>query len=319
MSRTAAIDCGTNSIRLLIADVTGDGGLTDVVREMRIVRLGQGVDRTGKFAPEALDRTRAALTEYAAAIDEHGAERVRMVATSATRDASNRDEFVEMVRAELGVAPEVISGNEEAALSFTGAASVLTESTGPLLVADIGGGSTELVRGEAGVPGGGTLRSHSMNVGCVRMTERHLHDDPPTDEQAAAVVADVRAALDDARADVPLGGPVTFVGVAGTVTTIAGIALHLDEYDPRAIHGAKLSAGQVHEVADLLLGMNHDERAALPVMHPGRVDVIIGGALVLRTLVEEIGVDTVIASEHDILDGIALGLAGNGPSNAGHR
>jgi exopolyphosphatase / guanosine-5'-triphosphate,3'-diphosphate pyrophosphatase len=309
MTRVAAVDCGTNSIRLLIADGTDDGGLTDVVREMRIVRLGQDVDRTGQFAPEALERTRAALTEYAAAITEHRVGRVRMVATSATRDAGNRNEFVAMVRAELGVDPEVISGNEEAALSFAGAASVLTESTGPLLVTDIGGGSTELVRGEAGVPGGGTLRSHSMNVGCVRMTERHLHDDPPTDDQAAAVVADVRAALEEARADVPLEGPVTFVGVAGTVTTIAGIALGLDEYDPAAIHGAVLSADQVHEVATRLLGMNRDERAALPVMHPGRVDVITGGALVLRTLVDEIGVDAVVTSEHDILDGIALSLS----------
>jgi exopolyphosphatase/guanosine-5'-triphosphate,3'-diphosphate pyrophosphatase len=303
MTRFAAIDCGTNSIRLLIADVT-DGGLVDVVREMRVVRLGQGVDRTGRLAPEALERTRVALVDYAATIREHQAERVRMVATSATRDAANRAEFVSMVRAELGVVPEVITGREEAELSFAGATSVLSEVRGPLLVADIGGGSTELVRG-----GDGDLRSHSMDVGCVRMTERHLRDDPPTAEQVAATVADLRAAIDLARADVPLDPDVTFVGVAGTVTTIVAIALDLDHYDADAIHGSTITARQVQDVTARLLQMTHAERAALPVMHPGRVDVIGGGALVLRTLMEEIGVGSVIASEHDILDGIALSLA----------
>jgi exopolyphosphatase/guanosine-5'-triphosphate,3'-diphosphate pyrophosphatase len=303
MTRTAGIDCGTNSIRLLVADVV-DGGLTDVVREMRVVRLGQGVDRTGRLAPEALERTRAALADYAATIRATGAERVRMVATSATRDAGNRAEFVELVRRELGVPPEVISGAEEAALSYAGAASVLDLTAGPALVADIGGGSTELVRG-----GAGGLRAFSMDVGCVRMTERHLHDDPPTPEQIAATVADLRAAVAQARRHVPLDPDVTFVGVAGTVTTIAAIALGLDRYDPEAIHGSKISAGQVAEVTERLLGMSHAQRAELPVMHPGRVDVIGGGALVLRTLVEEIGVDAVIASEHDILDGIALSVA----------
>jgi exopolyphosphatase/guanosine-5'-triphosphate,3'-diphosphate pyrophosphatase len=301
--RVAGIDCGTNSIRLLIADVDGTE-LTDVVREMRVVRLGQGVDRTGRLASDALERTRVALADYAAAIREHGAERVRMVATSATRDAANRADFTAMVRAELGVDPEVITGHEEAALSFAGAASVLGGGTAPLLVADIGGGSTELVRG-----GDGALRAHSMDVGCVRMTERHLHDDPPTRAQIDATIGDVRAAIDAARADVPVDASATFVGVAGTVTTIAAIALGLDRYDPNAIHGSTMRADQVDDVTDRLLRMTHAERAALPVMHPGRVDVIGGGALVLRTLMEEAGVDAVIASEHDILDGIALSLA----------
>ncbi len=303
--RVAALDCGTNSIRLLVADVA-DGRLTDVVREMRVVRLGQGVDRTGRLAPEALARTRAALADYARIITDDGAQRVRMVATSATRDAANRDEFVAMVRAELGTDPAVISGHEEAALSFAGAAGVRVGSSGPLLVADIGGGSTELVRGEVGadVP----LQTHSMDVGCVRMTERHLHDDPPSAAQVGAVVADVRAAIDAARPDVPLDPDVTFVGVAGTVTTVAAIALGLERYDPLAIHGAGVSADQVAETTERLVGMTRAERAALPVMHPGRVDVIAGGALVLRTLVEQIGVNAVIASEHDILDGIALSL-----------
>jgi exopolyphosphatase/guanosine-5'-triphosphate,3'-diphosphate pyrophosphatase len=300
--RVAGIDCGTNSIRLLIADVER-AGLTDVVREMRIVRLGQGVDHTGRLAPEALERTRMALADYAATIREHEAERVRMVATSATRDAANRDEFTEMVHAELGAEPEVITGQQEAALTFTGAASALDDAKESLLVVDIGGGSTELVRGTDG-----TIRAHSMDVGCVRMTERHLRDDPPTAEQIAATVADVRAAVRDARADVPLDGPLTFVGVAGTVTTVAAIALRLDRYDAEAIHGSTITAAQIADVAERLLRMTHAERASLPVMHPGRVDVIGGGALVLRTLVEETGVDSVVASEHDILDGIALSL-----------
>ncbi|HEY8826917.1 MAG TPA: Ppx/GppA phosphatase family protein [Jatrophihabitantaceae bacterium] len=303
--RVAGIDCGTNSIRLLVADAV-DGRLVDVVREMRIVRLGEGVDRTGSLAPQALERTRLALADYAATIAAHGTERVRMVATSATRDAANRDMFLAMVRTVLGVEPDVISGAEEAALSFIGAADGLPGVTGPVLVADIGGGSTELVLGDASEPR--RLRSHSMDVGCVRMTERRLGDDPPTPAQVAATVDDLRAAIALAAVDVPITDPATFVGVAGTVTTLAAIALGLPRYDAEAIHGSVLSAEQVHDVTARLLAMTHDERAALPVMHPGRVDVICGGALVLRTLVEAAGATNVIASEHDILDGIALSL-----------
>jgi exopolyphosphatase/guanosine-5'-triphosphate,3'-diphosphate pyrophosphatase len=251
-----------------------------------------------------LARTRAALLDYAATISELGASAVRMVATSATRDAANRDEFVAMVNGVLGIAPEVITGAEEAALSFTGAVGGLPGVAGDLLVADIGGGSTELVRG---CPGG-ELASFSMDVGCVRMTERHLHDDPPTADQIAATVADLQDALAVARAHVPLDPEVTLVGVAGTVTTIAALALGLDHYDPQAIHGATITAAEVEEVTERLVHMTHDERAALSVMHPGRVDVIGGGALVLRTLVRECGVDAVVASEHDILDGIVLSL-----------
>jgi exopolyphosphatase / guanosine-5'-triphosphate,3'-diphosphate pyrophosphatase len=305
MSRVAAIDCGTNSIRLLVADVV-DGRITDVVRRMEIVRLGQGVDRTGRFADDALDRTFAALDDYARVIGRTGATRVRMVATSATRDAANRAEFVAMVHDVLGTEPEVISGDQEAALSFAGAVASLRDLPGPVLVADIGGGSTELVVGSPDGTGG--LRSRSMDVGCVRMTERHLHSDPPTPEQIAAAVGDVRAAIDRARRDVPLYDVGAFVGVAGTVTTIAAIARDLPEYDAEAIHGSVLSAAQVDEVTARLLAMTHAQRAALPVMHPGRVDVIGGGALILRTLVEATGAAEVIASEHDILDGIALSL-----------
>jgi exopolyphosphatase/guanosine-5'-triphosphate,3'-diphosphate pyrophosphatase len=305
--RLAGIDCGTNSIRLLVADV--DGGsparLVDVVREMRVVRLGQGVDRTGRLAPEAIDRTRSALRDYAATIRDLGAERVRMVATSATRDATNRADFVAMVEQELGVAPEVITGDDEARLSFAGAVGSLPDMSGRVLVSDIGGGSTELVLGN----GGDVVGSISMDVGCVRMTERHLHEDPPTAEQIARTVDDLNAALVAAGETVPLRTAERFVGVAGTVTTIAAIALGLDRYDADVIHGSAISAEQIADVTDRLLRMTHDERAALPVMHPGRVDVIGGGALVLRTLVEHTGASQVIASEHDILDGITLSLA----------
>jgi exopolyphosphatase/guanosine-5'-triphosphate,3'-diphosphate pyrophosphatase len=309
--RVAAIDCGTNSIRLLIADPRadtgpGDAGLVDVVREMRIVRLGQGVDRTGRLAPEAIDRTREALVEYAELIDKHGTSAVRMVATSATRDAANRDEFVAMVRGVLGVDPEVITGAEEAALSFAGAVAGLPGAPAPVLVADIGGGSTELVLGGGNASG---LRANSMDIGCVRMTERHLRADPPTAEQIAATVADVRAAIAMAAPDVPIREAATFVGVAGTVTTLAALVHRLPAYDPAAIHGSVMTAAEVHDVTARLLAMTHEQRAALPVMHPGRVDVIGGGAIVLRELVDATGVAEVVASEHDILDGIAQSLA----------
>ncbi|CAN5427855.1 Ppx/GppA phosphatase family protein [soil metagenome] len=304
--RVAGIDCGTNSIRLLVADPADGGGLRDVHREMRVVRLGEGVDGTGMLSAQALERTRLALADYADVIASLGARHVRMVATSASRDARNAAEFVTMVLHTLGVEPEVISGTEEAALSFIGAIGGLPGAADPLLVADIGGGSTELVLGSPATEL--VTASFSMDVGCVRMTERHLHDDPPTESQIAATVDDRRAAIQLASEHVPVSDAAAFVGVAGTVTTIAAIALGLPAYDPDAIHGSVLSAAQVDEVTDRLLGMSRSERAAMPVMHPGRVDVIGGGALVLRTLMREIGVGSVIVSEHDILDGIALSL-----------
>jgi exopolyphosphatase/guanosine-5'-triphosphate,3'-diphosphate pyrophosphatase len=276
---------------------------------MRIVRLGEGVDRTGRLSVAALERTRAALADYTEVIAAQRGERVRMVATSATRDAANRADFVAMVRATLGADPEVISGAEEAQLSFTGAVATLPGLCGPVLVADIGGGSTELVLGEPDAPAGPPLRSYSMDVGCVRMTERHLHDDPPTPAQIGATVADLRAALTRAGQDVPLDTGAALVGVAGTVTTLAALVHKLPSYDPAAIHGSVMTTAQVRAITDRLLAMTHAERAALPVMHPGRVDVIGGGALVLRTLMEVTGAESVIASEHDILDGIALSLA----------
>ncbi len=305
MSRVAGIDCGTNSIRLLVADLEG-GALTDVHREMRVVRLGEGVDRTGRLAPQALERTRLALVDYAAVIKQHGADRVRMVATSASRDADNAAEFAATVLDTLGVEPEVITGLAEASLSFTGAVAGLPAARDPLLVADIGGGSTELVLGSPAAAA--VLAAYSMDVGCVRLTERHLHTDPPRPAEIEATLADLRTALSAAGEQVPVAEAAGFVGVAGTVTTIAAIALGLSAYDPVAIHGSVISYRQVAEVSSQLLAMSRADRAALPVMHPGRVDVIGGGALVLRTVMEFVGAAEVLVSEHDILDGIALSL-----------
>lgn len=326
MTRVAGIDCGTNSIRLLIAEL-GSAGLTDVHREMRVVRLGEGVDRTGLLAPQALERTRLALVDYAALIKRNGVDRVRMVATSASRDAGNAAEFSAMVLEALGTEPEVISGLAEASLSFVGAVAGLrvqsglrvqqsvqdsdslgsaSTSSGPLLVADIGGGSTELVLGSAAQQK--VIAAHSMDVGCVRLTERHLHTDPPLASEIEATLADLHQALAVAGGYVPVADAVGFVGVAGTVTTIAAIALGLLAYDPVAIHGSVISYRQVVEVTAALLSMTRAERAALPVMHPGRVDVIGGGALVLQAVMEFVGAEQVLVSEHDILDGIALSL-----------
>ncbi len=301
MTRVAAIDCGTNSIRLLVVDVAGET-LTDVVRRMEIVRLGQGVDRTGRLAPEAIERTRVALAGYAAQIAELGAVRTRMVATSATRDAENGADFRAMVRQTLGVPPEVVSGDEEARLSFAGAVRGLPPGLpAPYLVADIGGGSTELVRGSSTVEA-----AISVDIGCVRMTERHLHDDPPTAVQIAAAEVDIGTAVGRALAAVGLGG--TLVGLAGSVTTVAAIALDLPEYDAARIHHARIAYADVAKVTADLLAATRAARLAIPVMHPGRADVIGAGALILRVIMERAGVDAVTASEHDILDGIALSM-----------
>ncbi|WP_093800531.1 Ppx/GppA phosphatase family protein [Streptomyces sp. Wb2n-11] len=313
MTRVAAIDCGTNSVRLLVADadpVTGE--LTDIDRRMRIVRLGQDVDRTGRLAPEALERTFAACREYAEAIAAHGAEKVRFVATSASRDAENREDFVRGVHDILRVEPEVITGDQEAEFSFTGATKELTgreDLTGPYLVVDIGGGSTEFVVGDDRV-----RAARSVDIGCVRMTERHLVQggavtDPPVPGQVAAIRADIRAALDLAEETVPLRQAHTLVGLAGSVTTVAGIALGLGTYDSAAIHHSRIPYERVAEITARLLSSTHDERAAIPVMHPGRVDVIAAGALVLLEIMERTGAREVVVSEHDILDGIGWSIA----------
>ncbi len=352
--RVAAVDCGTNSLRLLVADVDpGRAELADVVRRMEIVRLGQGVDKTGRLAPEALARTIDVLRDYADVIARSGTQAVRMVATSATRDADNAAEFVRLVKEVLGVAPEVLTGTEEAMLSFTGAIAELAagEDGGPYLVTDIGGGSTEFVLGMAGNgPGGAGSPSPggyggagspsqggsggmgppgrrirgglggivppgqhciSVDVGCVRMTERHLHGDPPTGEEVAAAIADIDAALDTAAAMVPVRQARTLVGLAGSVTTVAAIARGLPAYDATRIHHARVSAADVHAVTRDLLAQTRAARAAIGVMHPGRVDVIGGGALILDRLMEQFGFGEVLVSEHDILDGMAWSLAGD--------
>jgi exopolyphosphatase/guanosine-5'-triphosphate,3'-diphosphate pyrophosphatase len=300
--RVAAIDCGTNSIRLLIADVEG-GNLTDVTRQMQIVRLGEGVDRTGRISDAALARTRAALTAYGEEIAGHAVTRIRMCATSASRDASNADDFRAMVRGVLGVDPEVISGRQEAHLSFVGAVNGLTAEP-PYLVFDLGGGSTEFVTGRTDVE-----QSITMDIGSVRMTERHLHDDPPSAAQIDAASAEITEAVDIALSAVPGRDSRTLVGLAGTVTTVTALALGLPEYDASRIHHARVSYSSVAKVTSDLLGMTVAERLALPVMHPGRADVIGAGALILRIIMERSGQSSLVASEHDILDGIAFGLS----------
>ncbi|MEU5049470.1 Ppx/GppA phosphatase family protein [Streptomyces sp. NPDC021096] len=313
MTRVAAIDCGTNSIRLLVADADpATGELKELDRRMTIVRLGQGVDRTGRLAPEALERTFAACCEYAEVIEAHGAQRVRFVATSASRDAENREDFVRGVVEILGVEPEVISGDQEAEFSFTGATRELAgraDLATPFLVVDIGGGSTEFVVGEEHV-----RAARSVDVGCVRMTERHLVvdgevTDPPSAAQIEAIRADVEAALDLAEQSVPLTEARTLVGLAGSVTTVAAIALGLREYDSAAIHHSRVSLERVREITHELIGSTHEQRAAISVMHPGRVDVIAAGALVLLCVMERTGAHEVVVSEHDILDGIAFKTA----------
>ncbi|MGW6426435.1 Ppx/GppA phosphatase family protein [Nocardia sp. NPDC055053] len=313
--RIAAVDCGTNSIRLLIAEVGADGGLTDVHREMRIVRLGQGVDATGRLAPEAIERTRVALADYVDLMLAQDVSRVRMVATSATRDAANRDDFFEMTRAELGrvvdgAVAEVITGDEEARLSFAGAVGELSADAGPFVVVDLGGGSTELVVGD----GDGVQAAYSADIGCVRVTERCLPGNPPTAEQVDAAREFAQTKLDEAFAKVPVDNVHTWVGVAGTMTTITAVALDLPEYDSTRVHLTRLSLAEVHEVCDRLIGMDHDQRAALGPMHPGRVDVIGGGAVITEVLADELarraGVSELVVSEHDILDGIAMSILG---------
>jgi len=312
--RVAVVDCGTNSLRLLLADVDPRRAeLTDVARRMEIVRLGQGVDKTGRLAPDALARTIAVLRDYADLIAGSGAQAVRMVATSATRDADNAAEFVRLVKEVLGVAPEVLTGAEEAALSFTGATAELAADPddAPYLVVDIGGGSTEFVLG-AVLAGGAVPPSYSaisVDIGCVRMTERHLHGDPPSAQEVAAAIADIDAALDAVAAAVPARQAGTLIGLAGSVTTVAAIAMGLPAYDAARIHHARVSAADVHAVTRGLLAQTRTARAAIGVMHPGRADVIGGGALVLDRLMERFGFGEVLVSEHDILDGMAWSLA----------
>ena len=311
--RAAAIDCGTNSIRLLIADASG-GRLCDVHRETRIVRLGQGVDATGEFAPDAIARTRAALVDYVSLLRLHGAERVRMVATSAARDVANRDVFFAMTADVLGNAvpgaiAEVITGTEEAELSFRGAVGELDSGAGPFVVVDLGGGSTEIVLG-----GDRVVASYSADIGCVRLTERCLHSDPPTPEEVEAARLVVRERLDVALGVVPVARARTWVGLAGTMTTLSALAHNMTAYDSAAIHLSRVAGHDLLAVCERLIGMTRSQRAALGPMHEGRADVIGGGAIVVEEIARELrtraGIDELVVSEHDILDGIALSIAG---------
>jgi len=303
LSRVAAIDCGTNSIRLLIADITG-GNFKEVLRTMEIVRLGQGVDQNKSFHPDAIARTLSVVEKFAQLIASKGVEKIRFCATSATRDASNRELFTNGVKKILGVEVEVIPGEQEAALSFIGATKELSQSDGSFLVVDIGGGSTEFVFGSEKVE-----FAKSVNIGCVRMSERHLNLQPPTMAQIAEAIIDIDLAITQAAKVVPISQAKSLVAVAGTATTVAAAALKLEEYDRYLIHLSRISAPAVHQVAAMFQSLNKDQITALGYMHPGRVDVITAGALVLSRIMAATGASEFIASESDILDGIAWSLS----------
>ena len=301
MKRVAAIDCGTNSIRLLISDIdTATNTATDVVREMRIVRLGEGVDKTNAFLPSSLERTFKAVDEYDRLLLKHNVEHVRFVATSATRDAQNKAMFIKGVIDRLRIVPEVIAGVEEAALSFDGATRSLRQKhTAPFLVIDLGGGSTELVIGDKEPTG-----AYSMDVGCVRMTERHTPGGNPTKAQEEAIRTDIRNALKVAGTKVDWKKAQTVVGVAGTITTVAAHVLNLKTYDPDVLHGAIITAEQISQTAQDFISLTPIQRGALPYMHEGRIEVITAGSIVLDEVMKGIGAKTLIASERDILDGV---------------
>ena len=302
MSRIAAIDCGTNSIRLLIADIS-NGIFKEVVRSMEVVRLGQGVDKNKSFHPDAIKRTLDAVEMFSEVIASKGVERIRFCATSATRDATNRSLFTDGVRGILGVEVEVIPGEEEAMLSFNGATKELMQSDAPYLVVDIGGGSTEFVFGSNKVE-----NAKSVNIGCVRMSERHFTSQPTTMDQVARAIIDIDSAIAQAASVVPISNAKTLVAVAGTATTVAAAALELKDYDRHLIHLARISADKVHKVSAMFQSMKKDEIANLGYMHPGRVDVITAGSLVLSRVMAATGASEFVASESDILDGMAWSL-----------
>ena len=304
MKRVAALDCGTNSIRLLIAEENlGASTFTEISRKMSIVKLGEGVDRNKAFLPDAISRTLVAVNVFAADIAEAKVEQVRFCATSATRDAQNRDEFLIPVAQILGITPEVISGEEEARLSFKGATQGLDKTSGPFLVVDIGGGSTEFVFGSDYVDA-----ARSVNIGCVRMSERHFKNDPPTQSEIDFARADIKNAIAQAAEVVPIKSAKTLVAVAGTATTVAAAALNLAKYDSDLIHLAKISAIETRRVSDWLLTLTRQERSDLGYMHPGRVDVIAAGSLVLAEIIEATGLESFTASENDILDGMVWSM-----------
>jgi exopolyphosphatase/guanosine-5'-triphosphate,3'-diphosphate pyrophosphatase len=302
MSQVAVIDCGTNSIRLLIAEISGSN-FKEVIRTMEIVRLGQGVDENKAFHPDAINRTLFAVKSFKEIIDRNNVDKIRFCATSATRDAKNRNLFIDGVRDILNVQVEVIPGEEEAALSFTGATYQLDQGSGPFLVVDIGGGSTEFVYGDKKV-----ISAKSVNIGCVRMSERHLTNQPPTMDQIASAIVDIDIAITQAAVSVPINSAKSLIAVAGTATTVAAAALDLSKYDRDLIHLSKISADKVHKVAQMFQSMNKSEISALPYMHEGRVDVITAGSLVLSRVMAATGAAEFVASESDILDGMAFSL-----------
>jgi len=302
MSQVAVIDCGTNSIRLLIAEISGST-FKEVIRTMEIVRLGQGVDENKAFHPDAINRTLLAVKSFKEIIDKNKVDKIRFCATSATRDARNRNLFIDGVRDILNVQVEVIPGEEEAALSFTGATYQLDQGSGPFLVVDIGGGSTEFVYGDKKV-----ISAKSVNIGCVRMSERHFLTQPPGMDQIARAIVDIDIAITDAGASVPINSAKSLIAVAGTATTVAAAALNLSKYDRDLIHLSKISADKVHKVAQMFQSMSKSEITALPYMHEGRVDVITAGSLVLSRVMAATGAVEFVASESDILDGMAFSL-----------
>jgi exopolyphosphatase/guanosine-5'-triphosphate,3'-diphosphate pyrophosphatase len=302
MSQVAVIDCGTNSIRLLIAEISGST-FKEVIRTMEIVRLGQGVDENKAFHPDAINRTLLAVKSFKEIINRNNVDKVRFCATSATRDAKNRNLFIDGVRDILNVQVEVIPGEEEAALSFTGATYQLDQGSGPFLVVDIGGGSTEFVYGDKKV-----ISAKSVNIGCVRMSERHLTSQPPTMDQIASAIVDIDIAITQVAVSVPINSAKSLIAVAGTATTVAAAALDLSKYDRDLIHLSKISADKVHKVAQMFQSMSKSEISALPYMHEGRVDVITAGSLVLSRVMAATGAAEFVASESDILDGMAFSL-----------
>lgn len=302
MSQVAVIDCGTNSIRLLIAEISGST-FKEVIRTMEIVRLGQGVDENKAFYPDAINRTLLAVKSFKEIIDKNKVDKIRFCATSATRDATNRNLFIDGVRDILNVQVEVIPGEEEAALSFTGATYQLDQGSGPFLVVDIGGGSTEFVFGDKKA-----ISAKSVNIGCVRMSERHFLTQPPGIDQIARAIVDIDIAITEAGASVPINSSKSLIAVAGTATTVAAAALNLSKYDRDLIHLSKISADKVHKVAQMFQSMSKSEISALPYMHEGRVDVITAGSLVLSRVMAATGAVEFVASESDILDGMAFSL-----------
>jgi exopolyphosphatase/guanosine-5'-triphosphate,3'-diphosphate pyrophosphatase len=303
LTRVAAVDCGTNTIKLLIADLDEGGGETELVRETRMVRLGQDVDSTGRLADEALARVFAAVEEYAALVDAYDVATLRFCATSAARDASNADAFTNGVRTRLGVSPEVLTGVEEARLAYAGATRTLSDVRHPVLVVDIGGGSTELVLGDAE---GLVAAGHSLDIGAVRLTERLLHTDPPTDPEIAAALSEIDTSLDLLpEHGVHVARAETVVAVSGTGLTVAAAVLDLPALDRELVDGAVVPVAGVHEATERLVAMRVDERRALPYMHPRRADVIAAGALILDRVIARTSVEELRVSVRDILDGIA--------------